>query len=116
MTTHPQLLSVDEAMAEFQVTVRDVLGDSPPTRGAQQASPEEAEANYFRLAEVVLGLACPDPKACADPRCRRDRLCRHFVFVRDKQEKGISRHPRRTPGAEAVRYAVWVYMNTAGAR
>ena len=116
MNQQPQLLSVDEAMAEFMHAMSDLYGDSPPAPGAPPASPAEAEASHFRLAERLLHLACPDARACTDQRCRRDRLCRHLAFVRDKREKGIATHPRRTPGAEAVRYAVWVYMNTVGVR
>ena len=115
MNQQPQLLSVDEAMAEFMHVMSDAYGDSPPAPGTPPLSPAEKEADRFRLAEHLLHLACPDAGACTDQRCRRDRLCRHLVFVRDKRENGIATHPRRTPGAEAVRYAVWVYMNAAGA-
>lgn len=103
-------------MAEFMRALPEVYGDIPPAPGRQRASREEIEANHFRLAERLLHLACPDAGACTDQRCRRDRLCRHLGFVRDKREKGIATHPRRTPGAEAFRYAVWVFMNTAGVR
>ena len=115
MNQQPQRLSVDEAMAAFMHAMPDVCGDSPPAPGTPPASREEIDASHFRLAELLLHLACPDAGACTDQRCRRDRVCRHLVFVRDKREKGIATHPRRTPGAEAVRYAVWVYMNTVGA-
>jgi hypothetical protein len=115
MKQQPQLLSVDEAMAEFMHAMSDLYGDSPPAPGTPP-SPAEKEADLFDLAERLLHLACPDPGACTDPRCRRDRLCRHFAFVRDKRETGIATHPRRTPSAEAFRYAVWVFMNAAGVR
>ncbi len=116
MSQQPQLLSVDEAMAEFMRALPEVYGDILPAPGTPRASREEIEANHFRLAEHLLHLACPDAGACTDQRCRRDRLCRHLAFVRDKREKGIATHPRRTPGTEAFRYAVWVLVNTAGVR
>jgi hypothetical protein len=99
-------------MAEFQAVAREVLGDRPLHTGSGPATPEEAEASHFRLAEFVLGLACPDPRACSDQRCRRSGLCRHFAHLRQLQQSGVTHHPRRTPGAEAVRYAVWVCMNS----
>ena len=111
MNEQPQRLSVDDAMAEFMRTMSDRYGDSPPAPDPPP-SPAEREANLFCIAERLLRLACPNPEACTDPRCRRDRLCRHFAFVRDKREKGIATHPRRTPSAEAFRYAVWVFMNS----
>jgi hypothetical protein len=104
-------LSVDEAMAEFQAVVREELGDSVAHSTGSLPTPEQAEANRFKLAEYMLQLACPDPRSCTDRRCRRNALCRHFAYVRSLQQSGVSRHPRRTPGAEAARYAVWVYMN-----
>jgi hypothetical protein len=66
----------------------------------------------FAFAEFILSLACPDPRACPDRHCRRDRLCSHFARVHAKRASGQSSHPRRTPGAEACRYAIWVYMNS----
>jgi hypothetical protein len=112
MTGPTQPLTVDEAMAEFQAVTREVLGDTPSYAGSMPSTPEEAEEGRFRFAEFILGLACPDPRACTDPRCRRNGLCRHFAHLRHGQQSGVPRHPRRTPGAEAVRYAVWVYMNS----
>ena len=114
MNQQPQRLSVDEAMAAFMRAMSDRYGDGPPALGTPLPSPAEKEANLFCIAEDLLRLACPEPGACMDVRCRRDRLCRHFAFVRDKREKNIATHPQRTPSAEAFRYAVWVYMNTAG--
>lgn len=76
-------------------------------------TPEEREELRFRLAKLVLSLACPDPRACNDPHCRRSVLCRHFARVEAKRASGKASHPMRTPGAEAARYAVWVYMSSA---
>jgi hypothetical protein len=112
MNEHTPPLTVDEAMAEFQAVVREELGDDFGDGGSTPATPEQAEENRFRFAEFILSLACPDPRACTDKRCRRDGLCCHFRYLRDKQQSGKSIHPRRTPGAEAARYAVWVYMNS----
>ena len=100
------------AMAELHAVVREELGDALADRGSTPATPEQAEENRFRFAEFILSLACPDPRACTDNRCRRDGRCRYFTYLRDKQRSGMSMHPRRTPGAEAARYAVWVYMNS----
>jgi hypothetical protein len=108
--THP--LSVDEAMAEFQAIAREVLADASPHPGSTPAAPAQTNENHFRPAEFMLSLACPDPRACRDQRCRRGGLCRHFAHVRALQQGRASHHPRRTPGAEAARYAVWVYMNS----
>ncbi len=104
-------LTMDEAMAEFQALAREQMHCFPSRPGSEPSTPQEAEDLCFRFAESILGLACPDPRACTDQRCRRDALCRHFERVRAKRASGKSVHPRRTPGAEAVRYAIWVYMN-----
>jgi len=111
MTIPTRQLSIDEAIAEFQAVLKEELGDSPSDKALPPATREEAEATQFRLAEYMIALACPDPRACADQRCRRDVLCRHLARVHAKRASGSSSHPRRTPGAEAVRYAIWVYMN-----
>jgi len=106
-------LTIDEAIAELQAVVHEELGDADAaTRTTTQGTPEEKEEACFRLAELLLGLACPDPRACTDQHCRRRTLCRHFERVQAKRASGTARHPRRTPGAEAVRYAIWVYMSS----
>ena len=112
MSTEIPPLSVDDAVCEFFAAVRERIGDPDPNYSPPPETPEQAEARRFRLAEFMVTLACRDPRACADTRCRRDRLCRHFTYVRDKQRRRVSAHPRRTPGAEAARYAIWVYMNS----
>jgi hypothetical protein len=114
MNTPTRQLTVDDAMARFRALLREEVGDDPadntPTRSM---TPEEREASLFRIAEVLLSLACPDPKACSHPQCRRNAVCRHFARVRAKRGAGTASHPRRTPGAEAARYAVWVFMSPA---
>ena len=112
MTEPTRPLTVDEAMADFQAVIREELGDDFGGKGGTAATPEEAEESRFRLAEFILSLACPDPRACTDQHCRRNVICRHFERVRAKRASGRSSHPRRTPGAEAARYAIWVYMNS----
>ena len=107
----PQL-TVDEAMAEFQAVTKEHLGDRLASGPATPRTPEEAEDARFRFAEFILSLACPDPTACSNQHCRRHRACRHFARVHAKRASGQSAHPRRTPGAEACRYAIWVYMNS----
>lgn len=106
-------LTLDQAVAEFQALANEMLGDAPPGTAAAPAprSPEEREAGLFGFAEAVIGLVCPDPLACEEQRCRRNAVCRHLARVRGKQASGQSVHPRRTPGAEAVRYAMWVFMS-----
>ena len=110
---HPRSphLTVDDAVGEFRAMLKEKIGDSPPLTTMTPQTPEEAEAGRFRFAEQLLSLACPDPAACANQQCRRNRLCRHFARLRAKQQSGVSRNPRRTPGAEAARYAIWVYMS-----
>ena len=105
-------LTIDEAIAEFQAVVREELGDRPLPAARTHQTPEEEEEGRFRVAEFLLGLACPDPRACADTRCRRNVLCRHFERVRAKRASGKASHPRRAAGAEAVRYAIWAYMSS----
>ena len=107
--THP--LTVDAAMAEFQAVVREELGDSFARENTTPQTPEQREDSLFRFAEFMLSLACPDPRACSDQRCRREVVCRHYARVQAKRAGGSS-HPRRTPGAEAVRYAIWAYMTS----
>jgi hypothetical protein len=113
MNTSARQLTVDDAMSEFQAALREALGDSPPDAAARPWTPEEREEGLFRFAEVVLSLACPDPRACSHPHCRRMVRCRHFARVEAKRTSGKASHPRRTPGAEAARFAVWVYMSSA---
>jgi hypothetical protein len=113
-------LTIDEAVSEFHALLQEQLGgdpgdgpgDGPVGDWAPPATQEEAEARHFRMAEHLVGLACPDPAACGDPRCRRDALCRHLAHVRTRQAAGKSSHPRRPPGADALRYAIWVYMSS----
>ena len=105
-------LTIDEALAELQALVNDTLGEAPAGAKAPPQTPEEAEAARFRTAEFLLRLACPDPGDCTDPRCRRDARCRHLAYVQDRQKDGVSQNPRRSAGAEAVRYAAWVYMSS----
>jgi hypothetical protein len=117
MTEPSRQLTIDDAVGEFYALMLeelgDGLGDGVGDRGAPE-SHEEAEAGHFRLAEHLVGLACPDPTACSDSRCRRDVLCRHLAHVRRRQATGRSSHPRRPPGADALRYAIWVYMSSRG--
>ena len=117
MTQRSRQLTIDEAMGQFQTVLKEELGDAAPNAAKTPESPEtpeEAEANRFRFAEYIVGLACPGPTACTDQRCRRNAVCRHIAHLRATQRDGVTRHPRRTPGAEAIRYAVWLYMNTDG--
>ncbi|MFZ1104701.1 MAG: hypothetical protein WAN86_17935 [Hyphomicrobiaceae bacterium] len=107
-----RLLTIDEALSEFQAVVQEELGDPMAGESLPPETAAEAEARRFRMAEFLCGLACPDPTRCADQRCRRDRLCRHLGYIKMKESAGRSGHPRRTPGAEAVRYAIRAYMSS----
>src|SRR5262245_51765663 len=113
-------LTVDRAMAGFQILAKEIvakrraLGERLSERPFE--TPEEEEARRFGLAEHLLRLICPDPRACAERGCRRSGRCRHLVYVQQKKQRGGRRAiSRRPPGAEAARYAVWVYMNTRAA-
>ena len=114
MTGVPNQLSVDEAMAGFSKIANDIFGP-PPSEPARVRTPPtfaEAETERFLFAESVLSIACPAPARCSDHRCRRHRLCRHFEKLRTIQHpSGQQPFSRRSPGAQAVRYAIWVYMN-----
>src|SRR5262245_8183274 len=117
MTKPRPKLTVDQAVARFQVIAREVVaerqarGERPPECRPFE-TPEEEEARRFGLAEHLIRLVCPDPGACPEHGCRRSGRCRHLVRVRQKrQQVGWSKQSRRPPGAEAARYAVWVYMN-----
>ena len=110
-----QKLTVDEAVAEFRTILLAELGPptAAPLRAGPAETPAEAEARRFRLAEELLRRACPDPTRCTDQRCRRRGLCRHFADLRARQQ-GRPGQPatRRTPGAAALRHAIWVLMNS----
>jgi hypothetical protein len=112
MTVPSQQLTMDEALSEFRAVVQEELGDLAPGEALPPETPEQAEARRFRMAELLVGLACPDPRACGDPRCRRAAVCRHWQYVKMKESAVRSDHPRRTPGAEAVRYAIRAYMQS----
>jgi hypothetical protein len=114
-------LTIDQAIADLQAVVREELGDDPPTRGPTKRpikppepprTPKEKEEELFRFAEFMVTLACPDPKLCADQTCRRNATCRHLARVRAKRASDSTSHPRRSPGAEAARYAIWAYMSS----
>ena len=112
MTEPAHPMSIDEAMAEFHAVVRETLGDTFTRGPSAFQTPEEEEDCRFRFAEYMLSLACPDPRGCNDPRCRRTVGCHHYARVQAKRASGKSSHPRRTPGTEAMRYAIWVYMSS----
>ena len=114
MTYVPQNLSVGAAMANFSKLMDAIHGPSryAPARASAPPVFAEAEAERFRIAENILAAACPAPARCDQHRCRRNRVCQHFERLRaiqcPPQPQPFS---RRSPGAQAVRYAVWVYMN-----
>jgi hypothetical protein len=105
-------LTIDQAIAEFQAVVREELGDDFSPAATPPQTFEETEEERFRFAELMVALACPDPRACTDHRCRRNALCRHFQRVLAKRASGRPIHPMRTAGAEALRYAIWAYISS----
>jgi hypothetical protein len=107
-------LTIDDAVAEFCAMIEDMPNDGSGGavaggRGAPE-SPQEADTRRFLLAQYLIGLACPAAADCSDQRCRREAACRHLVHVRDRFDAGRSSHPRRPPGADALRHAIWVYV------
>jgi hypothetical protein len=114
MNDVPSKFSVDEAMAGFSQLANSLprLPDAEPAHGRRPPTFAEAEAQLFSFAEGLLTATCPAPARCSDHRCRRNRLCRHFEKLRTIQHPPLPQPPsRRSPGAQAVRYAIWVYMN-----
>jgi hypothetical protein len=107
--------TLDDAMSELQAMLREALGDRSSDAATRPMTPEEQEEARYRFAEAVLNLACPDPKACSHRHCRRKARCRHLARVAAKRASGKVSHPRRTPGAEAARYAVHVLMSSGRA-
>jgi hypothetical protein len=117
MTNPSPPLTIDEAVSEFQTMVQDVLGDAPPGEHTPlPETPQEAETRRFLLAQHLIERACPAPAACRDRRCRRDPMCKHMARVRARWSTGQSSHPRRPPGADALRYAIWVYVSSRRGR
>jgi hypothetical protein len=111
MTTLSRPLTIDEAIGEFQAMVVDELGEAEPGAcGPPLETPAEADSRHFLLAQYLIGLACPVPAHCRDRQCRRD-ICRHLARVRARWSARKSSHPRRPPGADALRYAIWVYVS-----
>ena len=114
MSVPTRQLTIDEAVSEFHALMQDHADDVPPGVGdpGLPETPQEAETRRFLMAQYLLGLACPTPKACHDYRCRRDTSCQHRERVKARWSAGKSSHPRRPPGADALRYAIWVYMSS----
>ena len=114
MTELPRPLTIDQAIGEFRTMVQDELGDAPLGDGGPPATPEtpeEAATRLFLMAQYLINRACPAPGRCRDYSCRRDATCRHLVRVRARWSARKSSHPRRSPGADALRYAIWVYVS-----
>ena len=111
MTALSRPLTIDEAIGEFQAMVQDELGEAGPgVCGPPLETPAETDSRHFLLAQYLIGLACPAPARCRDYRCRRD-TCWHLARVRARWSARKSSHPRRPPGADALRYAIWVYVS-----
>ena len=114
MTPRSPELTVDQAVDQFFSILREQWG-SEPSGNCGPETPAEHEVRLFGCAEEVLRLLCPDPRGCNDRHCRRLSLCRHFADLHARQRDGRSPHPKRTPGAAALRHAIWLYMNACRA-
>jgi len=112
MTELSRPLTIDEAVGAFRAMMQDALGDAQTGGGGAPETPKEAETRRFLLAQYLIGRACPAAAGCRDHRCRRDATCRHLVHVRGRWSARRSSHPRRPPGADALRYAIWVYVSS----
>ena len=114
-----QKLTNEEAVSGFFALVEAERRKRPaaPIDRGEPETPEEAETRRFTCAEALLRAACPDPAHCSDQRCRRGGLCRHLGNLLARQQ-GRESEPatRRTPGADALRHAMWVYMNSLVAK
>ncbi len=110
MTEPSHKLTVDDAVNEFLSILRAQRGSDASAEWRPQTA-EEHEAALFQCAEDVLQLLCPDRRSCPDALCRRLTLCRHLADLRVRRRDGRSPHPRRTPGAAALRHAIWLYMS-----
>jgi hypothetical protein len=109
-----QKLTIDQAVAEFRALAQAELTPGTAARSCADAAgaPEETEARYFRWAEALLRLSCHDATRCTDHRCRRSGRCRHLAeLAAQRQGSRRRRADRRTPGATALRHAIWVHMN-----
>jgi hypothetical protein len=104
-------LTIDEAVSEFRDMVQDEFGDAEPGDRRPLETQEEAETRRFLTAQYVVRAACPKPADCRHYSCRRDRECRHLARIRARWSARKSSHPRRPPGADALRYAIWVYVS-----
>jgi hypothetical protein len=115
MSEHQQQLTMDQAMGAFRAMVRDEMGEAGPDPGGPLdmpvETPEEAEIRQFLMAQYLINLACPSVSGCRNTHCRRDRTCRHLARVRARWSERKSSHPRRSPAASIVRYAIWVYVS-----
>jgi len=107
-------LSPDEAVARFFIELKQELESNPVSGSANPVrySPEEMEELHFRAAAQLLAHVCPDPSRCREQRCRRQAMCQHFAELKAMQEgPPPSQLSRRTPGALALRRAIWLFMN-----
>jgi hypothetical protein len=113
-----QKLTMEETVAEFFAILQVWLGHrtAPSIDQMHADTSEDAEALRFRAAEQLLRAACPGPAHCSEQRCRRGGLCRHLADLYARQGRHSPQLTRRTPGADAVRHAIWVYMNSLVAR
>jgi hypothetical protein len=109
---------MDEAVAGFFAILRARLGHrtAPSINQMSADTSEQAEALRFRCAEALLKAACPGSAHCSDQRCRRGGLCRHLADLYARQGRQRQTPTRRTPGADAARHAIWVYMNSLVAK
>ena len=105
-------LTLDEAVAQFYRLLREAWGPQLESCSYGPEAPEITEARYFRWAEALIGVACPEPADCANRRCRRSGRCRHLADLAARKEGPPRRQEDdRPPATHALRHAIWVYMN-----
>jgi hypothetical protein len=107
----PEKLTLDAAVAQFNLLLREYLGSRIYTGSYDPEPPEITDARYFRWAQMLIRLACPDPAACANRRCRRGG-CRHPAdLAATRKAPPLQEIEGRPPAIHALRHAIWVYMN-----
>jgi len=104
-------LSVDDAVHQFMQALSAQIGSDPTSTNLAPISPAEMEAWRFEAATELLRLACPDPMRCAEQACRRARQCWHLAQLKSQAATPAPSSSRRTPGAIALRRAIWIYWN-----
>ena len=114
-------LTLNEAVARFYLLLKEAHEarmQNPDSGGAPEVplTEQEYETQKFRFAKRLIEIACPDPTKCANRRCRRAG-CGHLADLAARQKAPFDRElEARTPATQALRHAMWIYMNAQLAR